>query len=445
MWACAFLVFSATITNTIITGSFWDPVLSGTFSTWGNAWVVSFDVTPAGYSWVEIVNIDTDTTHVYLTGTFWMQSVGWVTFWNVWSWWLASWSGWVEVLPPGSGSSLSDPWYLTGYAWSDNAGWISMGPWINWASWVALLPDTTTLTGYAWSDNLGWIPFYSGAVNIAQWFIGQVKVLGNIGGNKTFSTLYNPGVSFDTVTLWNAVNKIRKNISMLIRNAWISKINTNISNIASSSPNKFNDTYIYKYDANPSDKSINYSLIKNSMQTDKIRSLISIGADIYIDSDVVDVPRLDRSRVIIALKNDSWQWWNIYIKGTVKNIESSLIAEKSIWSWEDTGYGLSRYFIYKQSAFSALPKNQLYILGSAIWHNTIWGWIQKTCPYSDIIETCNGNTAIKYDWNYFRSFSGSNNAWRAYKDASLDKYSVIIEYDPRSIQDPPPGISTEIQ
>jgi hypothetical protein len=156
---------------------------------------------------------------------------------------------------------------------------------------------------------------------------------------------------------------------------------------------------------------------------------------------------MTQSRAIIALKNEKGEWWNIWIRWSVKQVEATLFAEKTIWSWEEFITGsLSPYYVAKKSLFLDIPRNQLYIKGWVAWHNTI-GWWSKdgwaVCPYlSDVIEVCTYDTAVKYDWNYFRIFSGQP-ARRAYPDDSKDYYSVVIEYDSRVLQDPPPGLETK--
>lgn len=56
-----------------------------------------------------------------------------------------------------------------------------------------------------------------------------------------------------------------------------------------------------------------------------------------------------------------------------------------------------------------------------------------------MVSICNRETAIKYDFNYFRSYDKTLER-RAYTSNSLDDYSLIIDYDPRLLADPPPGL-----
>ena len=50
------------------------------------------------------------------------------------------------------------------------------------------------------------------------------------------------------------------------------------------------------------------------------------------------------------------------------------------------------------------------------------------------------NEAAIYDWNYFRTYS-KDRPNNGSANASWEDYSVIIEYDARLIQDPPPGLT----
>lgn len=423
LWASDELLLSKSYGNFHMTGG---------FSTWGNAGIISFDDAPYGYSGAQIVGYGT--TEVTLTGMFWMQTTGWATF---------SESS-VTLIPPASWDNIRDPWYLSGYAWSPNAGWISLNHGEGYTSGVVFMPDISQLVWYGYSPNLGWIPFWdvsgSGiAVNTSDGFIGKISIDGSIGWSKTFNVLYDVGGSFNSVSMTAFVNVVRKNIAILLRNAG-SKINTDLSGAGAQS---FNKSMIFRTDDNPTSLYMKYSNIKDAFNFDSSRSLIVIGADIYIDVDVLNI--LSQSRSIIALKNDKGEWGNIYIDGWVKNIESVLFSERSIFSGKDFWLGLSTYYVSKKSVFLDIPRTQLYIKWAIWWFNTI-GWSSKdggaVCPYlSDNSIVCSYDNSLKYDWNYFRIYNGAP-AWRAYPNASKDAFSVIIEYDPRIIQDPPPGLET---
>ncbi len=124
------------------------------------------------------------------------------------------------------------------------------------------------------------------------------------------------------------VNVVRKNVSILLRNAG-NIINTNLDG---SSAVSFNKAMLFRTEDNPSLEFIAYSNIETAFDNDLARSLIVVGADIYIDVDLLPPPLMSQSRAIIALKNEKGEGGNIWIKGSVKQIEATLFAEKTIWS-----------------------------------------------------------------------------------------------------------------
>ncbi len=419
--------------ETFLSKSYGDPHIAGIFNTWGNAGMISFDEVPYGYSGAQVIWYGGSS--VTLTGIFWMETTGWASFGE----------SQVMMIPPISWDNIRDPWYLSGYAWSPNAGWIALNHGEYYASGVAFMPDTSRLVWYGFSESLGWIPFweYGGsgvAVNMNDGFIGKVSILWSIWWSKTFNVLYEVGGSFNNVNMTAFVNLVRKNITILLRNAG-SKINTDLTGLAAQS---FNKSMIFRNENNSGSLFLKYSSIKDAFNFDLSRSLIVIGADIYIDIDVLNT--LWTSRAIIALKNEKGEWGNIYIDGSVKVIESVLFSERSIISGaEFITWSLSPYYVSKKSVFLDIPRNQLYIKW-AIWGFNTIGWSSKSngavCPYlSDNAALCSYDNSIKYDWNYFRIYNWSP-ARRAYPNDSKDAYSVIIEYDPRIIQDPPPGLET---
>lgn len=90
------------------------------------------------------------------------------------------------------------------------------------------------------------------------------------------------------------------------------------------------------------------------------------------------------------------------------------------------------------TGITTLPDTQLWVLGSFISRNTIGGAAQgaAVCPFNT--TSCTFETALQYDLNYFRDYRKVVTN-RAYKDATLDNYSVILEYDARVLSSPPPG------
>jgi hypothetical protein len=137
---------------------------------------------------------------------------------------------------------------------------------------------------------------------------------------------------------------------------------------------------------------------------------------------------------IIAIQNSTGSGGNIFIRDSVKNIYSSIIAEWFVYSGENT----TILYNDTRAKIANLPKNQLYIYGNLISRNTI-GWALKdipSCPYT--IADCTYDIAIRYDLNYFRSYD--RQPIHKSDSTGYDEYSVIIERDSRSITDPPPGM-----
>ena len=136
---------------------------------------------------------------------------------------------------------------------------------------------------------------------------------------------------------------------------------------------------------------------------------------------------------IIAVQDEDWNWWNIFINKDVQKIHAILVADKSIISWDWTNF-------YSDNRTA---NKQLYIKWSIISNNTIWRASELTpkCPFY-ITWTCNLEKAKRYDLNHFRSFifeswSGSLNWTWINKLAWYDESPLIIEYDSRMKQNIP--------
>lgn len=134
----------------------------------------------------------------------------------------------------------------------------------------------------------------------------------------------------------------------------------------------------------------------------------------------------DRPLAIIALKDRvTGSGGMIRIATGVTDIHATLIAENSI---RGTG------------------SLQLYIHGSIISNNTLGGAgkTPRECPYFDD-ASCSLAKAKRYDLEYLRdTYTDIPANWAS--GATAAKYrdtSVIIEYDPRIISDPPPGLEMQ--
>lgn len=350
--------------------------------------------------------------------------------------WTAVFSANSKILPPVWGNSTRDCWLLTGTLQSPNGWtvWLASGTLTN----GVFNPLTQKLEGYGWNNWIWKVPLgdpvwcndsYTAniwtGVNRSS-FIWRVFIIGNIWGKWLFQTVYKEWNSFDSVSFNSKLQAVKKNIGLLSRN--ISDLQKNQTFF---SVNSLGNKILYINESSTLKKLRISQVVDFVWSSSRIQSIIVVWWDIIIDVDVIgwSVPL-----AIISTKNQSDVWWDIYIASNVKKIESSLIAEWSLKSWEDEG------LIYNDSALKllTLPANQLYIKWSVISKNTI-GWASKTgTPYCPYVANCNLNSATIYDLNYFRSFWW--NEWeRAYFDATKDAYSVIIEYDSRILSNPPPG------
>lgn len=96
-----------------------------------------------------------------------------------------------------------------------------------------------------------------------------------------------------------------------------------------------------------------------------IDSLIIVGANLVIDRDLFNATT--RPKGIIVLKNDRGLGGNIIVNGSVKNIQSSLFSEGTLYS----GTGINNLANDTTQKVTMLPENQLYIDGSLMSRNTI--------------------------------------------------------------------------
>ncbi len=379
----------------------------GTFITSGNAGQII--ISSWGATCDPNIGLCYDSVTQSFSGWVFAETVGWVQFGVT--------GHPVTAILPTDINSLA-PWTLTGYAWSDNAGWITLGCLGDCSySGVAYVPNSTvSFTGTAWSDTLGYIELTSGTAD----FTNKVKVIGSTAGGSAWSVNYDIGSTYDTVKLAPFLSQVRKNIALLTRNTGTAAVNT-----TTTTTKEFGNIRYYKLTGQT------LRVIDGAFST--VDSIIVEWGDIEIEDDVVkESTRSPRS--IIAIQNSSGSGGNIFVNNSVKNIYSSLIAEWSVYSGEDA----TTLYNDTRAKIANLPKTQLYIYGNVISRNTI-GWAltdTPSCPYT--VANCTYDLAIRYDLNYFRSYD--RQVINKSDTTGYDAYSVIIERDPRSIIDPPPGM-----
>lgn len=357
----------------------------------------------------------------FLTGTFWIETI-----------WTGTFAPGTMLIAPTT--RLDDPWTINGT--------IDSNAWPIYLTGVRYLPNENILAGSGWNNGIGYVPFWSGVgmlgsvtnTGIAQWFIGRVKILGTLDGNKAFETFNNSiGIQYNASLMNQILNRIRKNVSLLTRN-----MNSGFANsFSNTSPTALGNKIFYINNANSAVAPLYSSSIDTSFPTSTIDSLILIWWDIVIDEDLKEPLLKKYPKGVIVLKNEKGVGGNIYITPAVKVIESSLFAEGTIYSWSGAG-DIANATIQQ---VASLPENQLYVHGSIMSRNTIGGAVESSaavCPYNEIV--CNYTSAIKFDFNYFRNYlsGGTLATTRAYPDSTYDNYSMIIEYDSRISTNPPP-------
>ncbi len=177
---------------------------------------------------------------------------------------------------------------------------------------------------------------------------------------------------------------------------------------------------------------------------------IIVEGNVYITGNIRDTDD-DGMLGIIALSKNG-VGGNIYIDPSVTDIHAILYADRSVLSYDGV-----KEFDGSNSSASELA-NQLYIHGSVFSENTI-GWSRKTpivCPYF-VNVTCTQQLAQKYDLNYLRRYFIYDSNWNGTIQPTIDspansgtrsfggaigtwyeEYPVIIDYNTRVQQTPPP-------
>lgn len=398
--------------------TWWTFVSSGS----GNAGIVTFERDTAS-----------DNARVewnQLLGKFYIETIWWAKFRSEDS---------VTIVPPESWA-VQTYWTLSGTAYSENAGVIKLDG-------VRYNPVDKKLIGHGWNRGIGKIPFslQTGGGDgtddgVQAGFVGRVKIIWQAGGENSFfavTDIKTEATGVQTRDFTSIINQIRNNIAPLMRNIG-ANINTDTSTAQVS-----DGRIIYTLKGT----TIQYSEVLKHTLNEKITSVIILGGNFLIDEDIVR-DRQDLPLAFIVLRNEQGQWGNIIISKKVKKIYASLISDGPLWS----GDGLSRLYNTDKKSVSALPSNQLYIYGSVISRNTI-GWAAQewtpVCPYSTN-SPCTHESALRYDLNYFRGIDEKelrkngekrSETTRWYPTDEYDTYAVVIEYNPKILQNPPPGMA----
>ena len=189
------------------------------------------------------------------------------------------------------------------------------------------------------------------------------------------------------------------------------------------------------------------------------KTLVVEGGNIRITGDIRNTDG-DGILWIIALEKDG-DGWNIYIEPSVTDIHAIMYADRSLISYKWANAVGAREL--DGSTPASELANQLYIQGSVFSENTIGASTKLTpeCPYYVEDSACNPDSSVKYDLNFLRryilvqpvdgdgnpdgpkipQYGGSesymNTTSRGPKPDN-QKYPVIIEYDSKVQQTPPP-------
>jgi len=414
--------------------------------TWGHPGIVSFNIGTINSGSVATIDVDG-----YLSGAFWLGTVGWATFNHT------EWS--VErpriVCPEEVFRDITIVCPATGFAWSENAWWIALsGSFIGltYSSGVYYNPAKWLLEWFWHNEALWYVPFYAlaGATpvdtgstsqtgitldGIGVNFIGRIAIVGNIAGSRIYNmTNQNVGYVFNSINQADILNTIRKNIAIASRNIPSANL-TSGAGIDFLYLKNGSDYYIDTLSADPLDTE---------------RAVIVEGADIILGKQYINTngSTTDTPKALIALKDENGNGGNIIITRDVERIYAFIYAEWSIYSWEKPlGDPITPYIA---SGAWNIPAQQLYIRWWLISKNTIW-WALQTpsiCPV--VIANCTIASAQLYDLNYFRTYDYTDPNQESVPpplnaDIRFDKSSVIIEYNNSIVKDPPPGLDSIMQ
>lgn len=403
------------------------------------------------------------------------------------------------------------------YAWSESSGWISLDKDIHrTGNWVYFNPNSANLEWFGWSQSIGWVPMITSnqnkpeievAVDETNWqakttetwnetwrfspgntnsnninLIGKVVAIGNTAGTKIFDIenaywYHNQkdiASSYTTVQHANLFNQLRSTVAQMVR--WIddnkkNELRTNIfSNEKKFIYNEKKDYCIiennFLSDSNSNSNCWNnYDEIHPNTNSDTI---IVKWKDIIIDTNFVYnnengeannnsnyIIHPENMKWIIALKDNEWNWWNIYITENVSQIYAYIVAEWSIFSgYKDGKKGVS-YIEWNKPLNS--PNLQLYINWLLISKNTIGGNQQDSkCPILsyNCDETGPQKNSQEFDFNYFRKNPKDENwnyktslpesrkqlwAWNIENQGKIQEAIMIIDYNNNIITNPPIG------
>lgn len=286
--------------------------------------------------------------------------------------------------------------------------------WIDMCDWVRL-PDTSVVS--LWWSSFSWVytpySWHPGPENVTyksyvRYIVGATTVIypssaSSLGmasaGNEYIKILGQDSTSYAGIGVDGSLasaqwNLIKKNISLIARGRTPT---TGYDDV---------DYVVHTGSITVSDGDLHGSQEK--------RAIISIWGDITIQT---DIDKWASPTLLLALMDSSGNGGDIIINPNVQEISSSLFAEKSIHSSWDM---------------------QLYIYGNVFSHNTL---SSTKCPYyvSGVCDpTLYNLEELRADYADLAS-----KVWHTSPAARAGEYPntpLIIEYDGRLMNDPPPTL-----
>lgn len=298
-------------------------------------------------------------------------------------------------------------------------------------------------------------------------FQAGVKIIG-VANDKNLKHLLTTQESDNSVifvksTVSNEVhNSVTQSVSQAVRNIVLKESGKTLSNISIPTGSDVKagivDSSGWKIlyiEANGQNIELSNS---NDFAVSGINTIVIRGGNLYINSDMYYTNNNSILWVVIQ-KDANLNGWNLYINPEVTNI---------VWTYVADGYAASYDWLSEISVWRINKlKNQLYVYGWLITHNTI-GWSRNNPIICPMIVTCtNIDDAQKYDLNYLRRYYIYNKKpfgnWKIIGGATIDdsgkaswfktklkskfnninddlaKHPVIIEFNQNIINNPPIG------
>lgn len=294
----------------------------------------------------------------------------------------------------------------------------------------------------------------------------QIDIKGLASGDKIHDITSGQNINVSGNMSFNEISEeIRKNVAEITRNETAGTLNATITNWATG--NQINNGKTLYYEDNNSDTVVDNLIISGDNTNcppnltpcfkidDSQGSIIIIGGDVYIKSNIVYSGNDKGSFGLIVIKDNNGKGGNIYVDPAVTNIAGGYYAEGAMMSAQDSGSdGIQESEVFDGFTDKGALKNQLFIKGTLISRNTIGGsrqtipeypegYSQSSCTTGSDAQKC----AERFDLNYVRNFatSGStvlNGGVRAVGTDGSETTSdsaFVIKYDPRIQTNIPPG------